>query len=99
MKTLTSILAALALSASFAAAEDKKPEAGAEKPKRDPAELFKKLDSNNDGKVSLEEWKASPMGKKDAAKAEEMFKSKDKDNDGSLTLDEFKAGGHAKKNK
>ena len=110
MKSITSILAALALGTTLATAADEKPAApaaggdakpaaGADaKPKRDPAEVFKKLDANGDGKVSLEEFKAGPAGKKDPAKAEEIFKKKDKDGDGFLTLEEFSAAG-GKKNK
>ncbi len=110
MKSITSILAALALGTTLATAADEKPAApaaggdakpaaGADaKPKRDPAEVFKKLDTNGDGKVSLEEFKAGPAGKKDPAKAEEIFKKKDKDGDGFLTLEEFSAAG-GKKNK
>ena len=112
MKTITTILATLALGATLAIAADEKPaapakdgdakpaakgDAKADKPKADPAEVFKKLDTNGDGKISLEEWKAGPMGKKDPAKAEEIFKKKDKDGDGSLTLEEFSAGGGKKK--
>lgn len=117
MKSLTTILAALALgtTVSFAADEAKpaekpagdkpaataeKPAApGAEKPKRNPEEVFKKLDANNDGSVSLDEFKAGPMGKKDPVKAEEIFKRKDANNDGKLTVDEFKAGGHGPEKK
>ena len=110
MKSITSIFAALALGTTLATAADEKPAApaaggdakpaaGADaKPKRDPAEVFKKLDTNGDGKVSLEEFKAGPAGKKDPAKAEEIFKKKDKDGDGFLTLEEFSAAG-GKKNK
>ena len=110
MKSITSILAALALGTTLATAADEKPAApaaggdakpaaGADaKPKRDPAEVFKKLDTNGDGKVSLEEFKAGPAGKKDPAKAEEIFKKKDKDGDGFLSLEEFSAAG-GKKNK
>jgi hypothetical protein len=109
MKSLTSILTVLAMGTLFVtAAEEKgaaKPEAGAKpaaaeagKPKRDPGEAFKKLDTNNDGKVSLEEFKAGPAGKKDATKAEEVFGKKDKDGDKSLSLEEFSAAG-GKKNK
>lgn len=111
MKSITSILALLAVGTTLALADDKpaNPPAGdakpaapaagdAAKPKRDPAEVFKKLDTNGDGKVSLEEFKAGPAGKKDPAKAEEIFKKKDKDNDGFLTLEEFSAHG-GKKNK
>jgi Ca2+-binding EF-hand superfamily protein len=100
MKSLITTLAALAVATSFTlgAEEAKKPAAGAEKPKHDPAEVFKKLDTNADGSVSLEEFKAGPAGKKDAAKAEEIFKKKDKDSDGKLSLEEFSAAG-GKKNK
>jgi Ca2+-binding EF-hand superfamily protein len=106
MKLITSVLAALALGTTLSfAADEKKPaaaepakteakpgekKADGEKPKRDPAEAFKKLDANNDSKVSLEEFKAKA---KDAAKAEEAFGKKDKDGDKNLTLEEFSAAG------
>lgn len=61
--------------------------------KRSPEEVFKKMDANADGKVSKEEYLASPAAKKDAAKAETAFAAKDKDKDGSLTKEEFAAGG------
>ncbi len=95
MKTLTSILSALALGTAFATAADEP--AKGEKKKADPEAMFKKLDADNSGSVSLEEFKAGPMGKKDPAKAEEMFKKHDGNSDGSLTLDEMKAGGGKKK--
>jgi hypothetical protein len=113
MKSITSILAALAIGSTFAIAADEKPAApaggdaakpaapaagDAAKPKRDPAEVFKKLDTNGDGKISLEEFLAGPAGKKDPEKAKEIFKKKDKDGDGFLTLEEFSAAG-GKKNK
>ena len=97
MKSITSILAVLALGSTMAfAADEKKPGAAGDKPKRDPAEVFKKLDSNSDGKVDKKEWEASPMAKKDAAKAAETFGKKDKNSDGSLDLGEFSAGGKKK---
>lgn len=114
MKSITTILAALALGTTFAVAVDEKPAAkpadGAakteakpdaakgDKPKADPAERFKKLDTNADGKISAEEWKASPAYKKDSAKADELFSKRDKDGDKSLSLEEFSAAG-GKKNK
>ncbi|MDX1944578.1 MAG: EF-hand domain-containing protein [Pirellulaceae bacterium] len=59
-----------------------------EKKKPDPAETFKKLDADKDGKVSLAEFKGKREGDK-ATKAEETFKKKDKNSDGFLTLEEF----------
>ena len=61
-----------------------------------PEAQFKKLDTNADSSVSLDEFKAGPQGKKDATKAEEMFKRLDKDKDGKLTLEEFKTRGPKK---
>ena len=69
------------------------PEATPAKPKKDPAEVFKKLDTNGDGKISLEEFKASKHAQKDPEKAEAQFKKLDKDGDGFLTLEEFSARG------
>lgn len=67
-------------------------QAADEKPKKqfDPEAAFKKLDTNSDGKLTLDEFKGK---KKDEAlaNAEKVFKAKDKDNDGNLTLEEFKA--------
>jgi Ca2+-binding EF-hand superfamily protein len=91
MKTLTSILSALALATTFATAADAP--AKGEKKKADPEAMFKKLDADGNGSLSLEEFKAGPMGKKDPAKAEEIFKKKDTNNDGSLSLQEFEAHG------
>ncbi len=58
-----------------------------EKPKPDAEAIFKKLDKDGNGSLSLEEFK----GKRDAAKAESAFKKLDKDNSGSISLEEFKA--------
>jgi hypothetical protein len=97
MKSL--ILSLLLVPALAMAADDtkpKRPAKGTEK-RPDPAEAFKKLDTNSDGNISLEEFKASPMGKKDATKAEEAYKKMDKDSDGKLTVEEFKAARSARK--
>ena len=99
MKLVITTFAALALASTLAIAEDAQPAAAkGDKPKRDPAEVFKKIDGNSDNALTLDEFKASPMGKKDPAKAEEIFKKRDKDGDGKLSLEEFKthAGGKKK---
>jgi len=112
MKSITTALAALALGTSMAFAADEKPAAKpadaaapkaadaakTDKPKADPAVAFKKLDTNGDGKISADEWKASARYKKDSAKGDEFFGKKDKDGDKSLSLEEFSAAG-GKKNK
>ena len=75
MKSFITTFAALAVATSFSLAADEKKPAAGEKPKADPAAVFKKKDTNGDGSLSLDEYKA---GAKDAAKAEESFKKKDK---------------------
>ncbi len=100
---MKSILLSLLLVPALAmAADEAKPKrpgkgggAGGDK-RPNPEEAFKKLDTNTDGTLSLDEFKASPRGKKDPAKAEEAFKKMDKDSDGKVTLDEFKARGPRK---
>lgn len=90
MKSITSILSILALTATLNAAEgDKKPEAGKDKPKMSPEEMFKKLDKDGNGSISKEEYLASPGAKKDAAKATERFGKMDKNSDGSLSKEEM----------
>ena len=92
MKLFTTVLAALALTTGFALAADEKPAAGkADKPKRNPEEVFKKLDANSDGSITAEEFKAGPMAKRAPDRADKFFKNHDKDSDGKLTLDEYKA--------
>ena len=113
MKRLSILLAALALGATAFAADEPAPAApvapatpatpAAPAPEakvhRTPEEAFKALDKNNDGGISLDEFKASPRGQKDPAKADEHFKKLDSNNDGKVTLEEFKAGHHEKKPK
>jgi hypothetical protein len=94
MKLILNTLTALAISLSFASAEDAKPAKPADgKPQMSPEDAFKKMDKDSDSSVTLEEFKASPRGKKDPAKAEEVFKKMDKDSNGKLSLEEFKAHG------
>lgn len=101
MKLPIQTLGVLALATAICYAEE-----GAAKPEKHKAPnheaMFKKLDANSDGSVSLDEFKASPRGKKDPAKAEAAFKKIDANADGNISLDEFKAvgppkGGHGGK--
>ena len=69
-----------------------KPEKGEKKPV-DLEAVFKKMDKDGSGSLSLEEFK----GKRDAAKAEPQFKKLDKDGNGSISLEEFKAARGKKK--
>jgi len=97
MKSITSILAILALAATVHAAEgDKKPEAGKKKAPN-PEEMFKRLDKDGNGSISKEEYMASPQAKKDEAKAAERFGKLDKNGDGSLSKEEFAAATKKKK--
>lgn len=76
----------LALPAACALAAD--PAAPA-KPKRDPAQLFKAVDKDGDGGISLDEFKASTVGQIDPSRVGDVFKKKDADGDGKLTLPEY----------
>jgi Ca2+-binding EF-hand superfamily protein len=78
----------LAIGSGSAFAKGKK---GGNKPHKTPEEIFKSLDKDNDGKVTLAEFTAHKKDPEKKKKAEERFKAKDKNNDGSLTLDEMKA--------
>lgn len=95
MKKLILTVVALAASLTLVTAADaeKKANKGAA---LTPEERFKKLDTDGDGFISLDEFKAGPQGKKDPAKAEEIFKKKDKNGDGKLSPEEFAAGGKKK---
>ncbi len=62
----------------------------ADKPQRTPEEMFKRLDANSDGKLTVEEFTAKREGDK-AEKAKKYFARIDKNSDGSVDLEEFKA--------
>ena len=109
MKTTVTLLSAMALAATLSFGQDqpaapKKGPGGPPKDRPSPEKIFEKLDTTKDNSLSLDEFKAGPLGKKDPAKAEEIFKKIDTDNSGALSLEEFKAhhparggkGGHGK---
>ena len=74
------------------AAEGKGKGKGKGEGKGAPAEKhFKKKDTNGDGKLTLEEFKAG-MPAERSARADKVFARFDKNGDGSVTLEEFKAG-------
>ncbi len=96
MKAIITTFGVLALAASLSIAEDKpaggRPGGpGGEGKRPNPEEIFKKLDANSDGAISLDEFKAGPRAQQDPAKAEEIFKKIDADSNGSVSLEEFKA--------
>ena len=82
-------------------AEDK-PKPDKSKGQRDPAALFQRLDANNDGKISKDEFekfaeelreKAKEKGKGQKANgriADALFQRLDTNRDGYLSLEEFK---------
>jgi hypothetical protein len=63
-----------------------------ERPRMKPEDVFKKLDADNSGDISLAEFKAGPRAQKHPEKAEEFYKKIDANSDGKVTLEEFKAG-------
>lgn len=105
MKRLALIGLSVLTAASLSMAQEehaKKGDKGAAKDpaarKADAAERFKKMDTNGDGKLSLDEFKAA-MTKLPAADAEKKFTDADTDKDGALTPDELKnaaRSGHEK---
>ena len=71
------------------------------KKKMDVKATFKKLDTNNDGKLSKDEFHKFHRGKQEETKTkriDKLFDTLDKNSDGSLSLEEFeKVSEHRKK--
>ena len=63
-----------------------------EKKGKSPEEQFAALDTNNDKKLSKEEYVARITDNEKKAKAEQRFGRWDKNSDGSLSLEEYKEG-------
>ncbi|MCE9544149.1 MAG: EF-hand domain-containing protein [Planctomycetia bacterium] len=85
---------------SFASAAPKTPKVPKEKKEvKTVDQKFADMDTNGDGKLSLEEYQASFKTDSTKAKAEKDFKKWDTDSSGDLTLDEFKAKGKQAKPK
>lgn len=104
MKIWFQTLGVLAIASTVTFAEEAPKKEGKKKP--DPAKAFAKLDTDSNGSISLDEFKASPKGAKDPAKAEKAFAKMDADSSGGISLEEFSAppkpnhdGGGKKKKK
>jgi Ca2+-binding EF-hand superfamily protein len=78
----------LSVSLSFAAEGKGK---GGKKGEFNPEQVFKAMDKDGDGAVTLAEFKDSALGKRLGEKAEPAFKQMNAKGDGKLTLEEFKA--------
>lgn len=83
MKKWYASLAALSLLSGVIAL----PASADDKPKPTPEERFKRLDKDQDGKLSLAEFTGKQT---DAEKVKKAFDAKDKNKDGFLSLEEFK---------
>lgn len=93
MKKFCKVAAVMMISLAVAlgaSAQEKKKKDGPEKPRPSPEERFKKLDTNGDGKVTLEEFTAIAKDNEMKEKMTGYFKKLDKGNKGFLTLDDFK---------
>ena len=95
MKSLLSSAMTFALCVTLASSACADPEKG---PQRQgdrkgpgPGEMLKKLDADNDGKISKAEFAKSPIYQKNPQRAATLFQRLDQNNDGFLTPKEFAA--------
>jgi len=58
-------------------------------PKSRRVEIFNGLDTNHDGGISLEEWKAGMSSNIAPVRIEKVFREKDRNGDGQLNLEEL----------
>ena len=88
MKSTTLKLAVLAFGL-FAYSQTASAQDGQKKP--DPEKMFKGLDANKDGVISLEEFKNKKRKNEiPADRLEKMYSRMDADSDGSVTMKEFR---------
>jgi Ca2+-binding EF-hand superfamily protein len=86
---LVAVVAGCITAGSALAADDTKK--GTDKPKPTPEEVFKRLDKDGDGKVTLAEFTARAKDDQKKESMEKRFKAMDKDSKGFLTIDDLKA--------
>jgi hypothetical protein len=58
-------------------------------PKSRQLQIFKGMDTDRDGGISLEEWKASMSGNISPVRIEKVFREKDRNSDGKLNVEEL----------
>jgi hypothetical protein len=89
MKTYIPALAVMAIASSISFAQEapKGPREG----RPNPEAMFKRLDKDSSGSLSLEEFKQHPRAQQGADKAAEAFAKMDKDSSGEVSLEEFTA--------
>jgi Ca2+-binding EF-hand superfamily protein len=83
------VLTTLGIAETYGEEGEKKP-ASAEK-------QFKQRDKDEDGFLSLEEFKSAIKKEEMKEQADKWFKNRDKDGDGKLSFEEFEAGKNQKK--
>lgn len=96
MKQLITTISTLAFATSLSLAQNKPSDPGMPQPQPpmpaqppQPEDFFKKLDTNTDGSLSLDEFKAGVPDNLDPAVTGNTFKNLDQNGDGKVTLEEF----------